>query len=179
MIANRHADEGFVATVERAYGQALRRFLSRRLRHASSDLPDVFQEIFLRLLRIKEHESIRNPQAYLYTIARHVLHQYTLKRTASPEAMDPLELVGDDDLPAETSVDPAEEADLEQQLMQVGRALEQYSPRAYATLVMYRCEGMTLQEIGSRLGVSGPMARKYLIRAIAFCDRYVEEQDAI
>jgi RNA polymerase sigma factor (sigma-70 family) len=93
--------------------------------------------------------------------------------------MDPLELVGGDDLPAETSVDPAEEADLEQQLMQVGRALEQYSPRAYATLVMYRCEGMTLQEIGSRLGVSGPMARKYLIRAIAFCDRYVEEQDAI
>ena len=175
MIAN--SQTRFVATVERAYGRALRRFLSRRLRHASSDLPDVFQEIFLRLLRIKDHESIRNPQAYLYTIARHVLHQYTLKRTASPVAMDPLELVGD--LPAETSVDPAEEAELEQQLTQVGGALEQYSPRAYATLVMYRCEGMTLEEIGARLGVSGPMARKYLIRAIAFCDRYLEEQDAI
>lgn len=177
MIANSQGRAGFVATVERAYGQALRRFLSRRLRYASSDLPDVFQEIFLRLLRIKDHESIRNPQAYLYTIARHVLHQYTLKRTASPETMDPLELVGE--LPAETSVDPAEEVELEQQLTQVGRALEQYSPRAYATLVMYRCEGMTLEEIGARLGVSGPMARKYLIRAIAFCDRYLEEQDAI
>ena len=177
MIANRQAREGFVATVERAYGRALRRFLSRRLRHASSDLPDVFQEIFLRLLRIKDHESIRNPQAYLYTIARHVLHQYALKRTASPETMDPLELV--DELPAETSVDPAEEVELEQQLTQVGRALEQYSPRAYAALVMYRCEGMTLEEIGTRLGVSGPMARKYLIRAIAFCDHYLEEQGAI
>jgi hypothetical protein len=35
---------------------------------------------------------------------------------------------------------------------------------------------MTLEEIGARLGVSGPMARKYLIRAIAFCDRYLEER---
>ena len=167
----------FVASVERAYGRALRRFLSRRLRHASSDLPDVFQEIFLRLLRIKDHESIRNPQAYLYTIARHVLHQYTLKQMAAPETMDPLELVGD--LPGETSMDPAEEADLEQQLTQVGRALEQFSPRAYATLVMYRCEGMTLEEIGVRLGVSGPMARKYLVRAVSFCDSYLEERDAV
>jgi len=39
---------------------------------------------------------------------------------------------------------------------------------------MYRCEGMTLVEIGSRLGVSGPMARKYLMRAIVFCDQYLE-----
>jgi RNA polymerase sigma-70 factor (ECF subfamily) len=166
--------QGFVATVERAHGRALRRFLSRRLRHAASDLPDLFQEIFLRLLRIKDHESIRNPQAYLYTVARHVLHQYTLKQASAPETMDPLELVGE--TPSETSMDPAEEAELQQQITDVGRALEQYSPRAYATLVMYRCEGMTLEEIGARLGVSGPMARKYLIRAIGFCDRYLEER---
>jgi RNA polymerase sigma-70 factor (ECF subfamily) len=166
--------QAFVTAMERTYGAGLRRFLSIRLRHASSDMPDIFQEIFVRLLRIKDHETIRNPQAYLYTVASHVLHQYSLKRSMGPETMDPLELVSE--LPSATAPDPADEAELQQQIANLGRALEKLSPRAYATLVMYRCEGMTLAEIGDRLGVSGPMARKYLMRAIVFCDQYLEEQ---
>ncbi len=51
------------------------------------------------------------------------------------------------------------------------------SPRVYATLVMYRCEGMTLMEIGERLGVSHVMARKYLVKAIAYCDQRLEEME--
>jgi RNA polymerase sigma-70 factor (ECF subfamily) len=114
---------------------ALRRFLSIRLRDASPDVPDVFQEIFLRLLRIKDHESIRNPQAYLYTVASHVLHQYALQRATRPEATDPLDLVAA--LDSATAPDPADEADLQQQIENVGRALERRSARAYAVLVMY------------------------------------------
>ena len=166
--------QAFVTAVERAYGAGLRRFLSLRLRHASSDVQDIFQEIFVRLLRIKDHETIRNPQAYLYTVASHVLHQYGLMRSKGLETMEPLEL--DSELPLVTASDPAEEADLQQQIGDLGRALEKLSPRAYATLVMYRCEGMTLEEIGMRLGVSHTMARKYLTRAIALCDQYLEEQ---
>jgi len=166
----------FVTAVERSYGAGLRRFLAIRLRHAAADLPDIFQEIFTRLLRMSNHETIRNPQAYLYTVASHVLHQYSLKRARGPETMDPLELVAQ--VPSDTVPDPADEVDLQQQIAELGRALEKFSPRAYATLVMYRCEGMTLAEIGRRLGVSGPMARKYLMRAIVFCDEYLENQDS-
>jgi RNA polymerase sigma factor (sigma-70 family) len=173
---NKQTKQAFVTAVERTYGAGLRRFLSIRLRHASADVPDIFQEIFVRLLRIKDHETVRNPQAYLYTVASHVLHQYTLKRTMGPETMDPLELVSE--LSPDTAPDPAEEAALQQQIADLGRALEKLSPRAYAALVMYRCEGMTLAEIGKRLGVSHTMARKYLTRAIVFCDRYLEERDA-
>jgi len=160
--------------VERTYGAGLRRFLSIRLRRAASDVPDVFQEIFVRLLRIKNHETIRNPQAYLYTVASHVLHQYALKRSISPITMDPLEVASA--LPSMTAPDPADEAELQQQIADVERALEKFSPRAHAVLVMYRCEGMTLGEIGKCLGVSHTMARKYLMRAIAFCDQYLEER---
>jgi RNA polymerase sigma-70 factor (ECF subfamily) len=168
------AKQAFVTEVERRYGARLRRFLASRLRNASADVPDVFQEIFVRLLRIKDHESIRNPQAYLYTVTSHVLHQYTLARSTAPETMDPLELVSE--LPALDAPDPADEADLHQQIAELGRALEKLSPRAYATLLMYRCEGMTLTEIGERLGVSHTMARKYLTQAIVFCDKYLEER---
>lgn len=166
-----------MTAVERAYGAGLRRFLSTRLRHAAADVPDIFQEIFMRLLRIKDHETIQNPQAYLFTVASHVLHQYALKRSMGPETMDPLALAAE--LQSTTAPDPADETDLRQQIADLGHALEKLSPRVYATLVMYRCEGMTLTEIGERLGVSHTMARKYLTRAIVFCDQYLEERDAL
>jgi RNA polymerase sigma-70 factor (ECF subfamily) len=126
---------------------------------------------------MKDHESIRNPQAYLYTVASHVLQQHSMKRSADPVAG------GLDDAAsgaqADAAMDPAEEAELQEIIGNFGRALENLSPRAYATLVMYRCEGMTLEEIGRRLGVSRPMARKYLLRAVAFSDQYFEQQDRV
>jgi RNA polymerase sigma-70 factor (ECF subfamily) len=126
----------------------------------------------LRLLRLKDHEAIRNPQAYLYTIASHVVHQYTLKRAAMPETMDPLDVVKA--LQASPAADPLDEADIEQRILKVGRELEAAAPRAYAALMLYRCEGLTFKQIGERLGVSHVMARKYLARAIRFCDEKLE-----
>ena len=85
----------FLATIEQAHGRQLRRFLSARMRGAAADVPDLIQEIFLRLLRIKDHEAIKNPQAYLFTVASHVLDQYALKRAAAPERMAPLQVVSE------------------------------------------------------------------------------------
>jgi DNA-directed RNA polymerase specialized sigma24 family protein len=42
----------FVTAIEKAHSLELRRFLSARLRNAA-DLPDLVQEIFLRVLRLK------------------------------------------------------------------------------------------------------------------------------
>jgi RNA polymerase sigma factor (sigma-70 family) len=167
---------GFMAALEAAHGRQLRRFLAARMRGAASaDVPDVIQEIFLRLLRIKDHEAIRNPQAYLFTVASHVVHQYNLQRAARPEQM--MSPALEPTLEDKAAPDPAEELDFQQRLEELGRALEKLSPRAHAALVMYRCEGLTLVEIGARLGVSHVMARKYLARAIAFCDQYLEETE--
>ena len=162
----------FLASIEKAHSPQLRRFLSARLRNAGADVPDLVQEIYLRILRLKDHEAIRNPQAYLYTIASHVLHQYTLRRAIEPVTMDPLNVV--DSLESSAAPDPAEEADIEQRIEAMESALEAYSPRAYAVLVMYRCEGLTLKQIGERLGVSNVMAHKYLARAIRYCDRFLD-----
>lgn len=168
----------FLTDMEQTHGRQLRRFLSARMRGAAADVADLTQEIFLRLLRIENHEAIRNPQAYLYTVASHVLHQYSLRRAAAPEKMAPLQVVLELQSAA-MAPDPADQLETEQRLEKVSRALEALSPRAYATLVMYRCEGLTLQQIGDRLGVSAPMARKYLLRAISFCDQLLEDMEAM
>lgn len=165
----------FVSAMEKTHGRALRRFLAVRMRHTAADVPDLVQEVFLRLLRIADHESIRNPQAYLYTIASHVLHQYTLRRTVTAESAEPLEI--NLDLDASVDSDPAEILQLEQRFEALGKGLEQLSPRAYATLLMYRCEGATLEQIGERFGVSAVMAKKYLIKALTYCQQRLGEME--
>ncbi|WP_129778280.1 RNA polymerase sigma factor [Peristeroidobacter soli] len=163
----------FVSGMEQSHGRQLRRFLSNRLRNAAADVPDLVQEVFLRLLRIKDHESIRNPQAYLYTVALHVLHQHTLRSSNRPTSTLPADMVAD--LDSFLAGDPAEEAELEDRFEKLGAALHEESPRAYMTLLMYRCEGATLEQIGARLGVSRVMAKKYLVKALAFCQQRLAE----
>ena len=163
----------FVVAMEEDHGRALRRFLASRMRHASADVGDLVQEVFLRLLRIPDHESIRNPRAYLYTIASHVLHQYTLRQAAMAQLVAPLDIGAD--IEASADGDPAAAAQLEQQFEELGRGLEQFSPRAYATLLMYRYEGATLEEIGQRLGVTRVMAKKYLVKALTYCQQRLQE----
>jgi RNA polymerase sigma factor (sigma-70 family) len=165
----------FVADIEQAHGQALRRFLASHLKNASADVSDLVQEIFLRLLRIKDREAIRNPQAYLFTVASHVLYQHALQRSTRPELMNPLEVAAEFD--RGTAPDPADELDIKQRLEKVDRDLARISPRAYAALVMYRGEGMTLMEIGDRLGVSHSSVRRDLVRAIAYCNQRLHQMD--
>jgi RNA polymerase sigma-70 factor (ECF subfamily) len=163
----------FVSAMEEDHGRALRRFLAVRMRHASSDVGDLVQEVFLRLLRIPDHEAIRNPRAYLYTIASHVLHQYTLRQAAMARLVEPMDIGAE--IEASADSDPAQAALIEQQFEELGRGLEQLSPRAYATLLMYRYEGATLEQIGERLGVSRIMAKKYLVKAMTYCQQRLQE----
>lgn len=165
----------FVAGLEQSHGQALRRFLASRMRHASADVPDLVQEVFLRLLRIPHHDHIRNPQAYLYTIASHVLHQYTLRQAMIGHVDASFDICTE--LEASLDTDPAETVNMEQQFEELARGLEQLSPRAYFTLLMYRCEGATLEQIGSKLGVTRVMAKKYLTKAMTYCQQRLAEME--
>jgi len=157
------AKQAFLTSVERSYGQRLRRFVSARLRNAAADAPDLMQEVYLRLLRINDHESILNPQAYLFTVASHVLHQHArLQSTTLGCDKTDIECPP----PADLQSDPAIEVETEQAFEELGRSLQKLSPNAYATLILHRCEGLTLQQIGDRLGVSRAQVKKYLARAL-------------
>lgn len=163
----------FVSAMERNHGRALRRFLASRMRTTAADVPDLVQEVFLRLLRIADHESIRDPKAYLYTIAIHVLHQYKLRQAVSAQAAALVDT--SEELELSVDSDPAETVQLEQRFERLGEDLEQFSRPAYVTLLMYRCEGATLEQIGQTLGVSRVMAKKYLVKAMTYCQQRLEE----
>src|SRR5450755_1895731 len=100
-------NRSFVANIAARYGPRLRRFLSVRLRNAA-DVPDLAQEVFLRLLRVPGYESIRSPEAYLFTIASHVIQQHAVRRSSEPLSLDIAEVFSE--LRTSASDDPPDQA---------------------------------------------------------------------
>ena len=160
-------NRAFVARIAAQHDANLRRFLQARLRHALADVPDLVQEIFLRMLRVSHPEEIRTPEAYLYTVAKAVLHQHRTRRNAAPEAVDVADVLAE--LEDVMDIGPEAKLDAQQRLAELNRSLSQLPRKAYVTLVLNRVVGMPLDQIGQHLGISRPMAKKYLAKALAHC----------
>jgi RNA polymerase sigma-70 factor (ECF subfamily) len=163
----------FLTAIEKNHGRQLRRYLAARLRNAAADLPDLVQEVFLRLLRIKNQDTIRNPRAYLYTVASHVLHQHALKQNATPETIEIADVVSE--LHAVPDTDPALQAELDQRFEEIGRGLRAAAPAAYATFMLHRFHGVPLKDIARELNVSHITAKRYLARALEYIETQLEK----
>ena len=155
--------QSFVSAIAQRYGERLRSFLSKRLRN-DADAPDLAQEVFLRLMRVEHHETIRSPEAYLFTVASHVLHQHTLKQSATPASVDIAELFSD--LQLVSGDDPYARADIAQRVERLEHSMKALPPKMSTTLLLHRFAGFAIEEIGQHLGVSRPTAKKYLARAL-------------
>lgn len=158
--------KGFVATIAAQYGRRLRQFLSVRLRNVH-DVPDVAQEVFLRLLRVERQDAIRNPEAYLFTVASHVLQQHALRRSAAPVFVDITDAAAE--LATAPGEDPAAKSDYAARIEILEHALSRLPPKVGAALVMHRVGGYTVQEIADHLGVARDTVKKYLMRAAEHC----------
>lgn len=152
-----------VAELAKNQGGKLRQFLSRRVRNAA-DIPDIVQEVFLRMLRVGDPAALRSPEAYLFTVALHVVQQHALKESTAPASMEAIELFTQ--LNVSLDADPALHVDAEQCLAQALLALERLSPKVRATFVLHRHYGLSLKEIAQELNISFPMAKKYLVKAL-------------
>jgi RNA polymerase sigma factor (sigma-70 family) len=125
------------------------------------------------LLRMPRHETIRSPQAYLFTVARNVLHEHRMGHAALPNAVELNEVLAE--IESYVQEDPGAHIDACQQLDRLDQALHGVAPRAYATFVLHRRYGYTLDEIAVQLGVSRPMVKKYLAKAVQQCRQYFAE----
>jgi len=148
---------------------ALHRFLASRLRNALTEVPDLVQEVFLRLLRVNRLDGVRSPEAYLFGIARHVLHQHRAQTTATPLTVDIAEVLSE--LEESPGTGPEAQLEMQQRIEGFHQALSRMPPNVYATLILNRVAGLTLEEVARRLGVSRGMAKKYLAAALEQCRR--------
>jgi RNA polymerase sigma factor (sigma-70 family) len=152
-----------VADLAASHGNQLRAFLVARVRNVA-DLPDVVQEVYLRMLRIRSIESIRSTEAYLFTVAQHVVQQHTLRQVAAPPSVELTQML---DVPSTTpDVDPVLATDAAQCAEQLQGAIEELSPKVRATFLLHRRDGLSLEDIGTRLGISRPMVKKNIMKAL-------------
>ena len=158
----------FIADIARQHGSRLHRFLAARLSATDANVPDLVQEVYLRLLRISCHETIRSPQAYAFTVAFSVLHQHKLALAATPESTDIESLI---DLESELESNPAVLAERRQIIERLDRALRDLPRNVHAAFVLHRRFGYTVEEIAIQLGVSHGMVKKYLARAMSHCQQ--------
>jgi RNA polymerase sigma factor (sigma-70 family) len=156
------------------HGPRLRQFLRTRVSNAA-DIPDIIQEVFLRLLRVPSHETIRVPEAYIFTIARHVAHQHKLQSAADASCLEPGGVLAEHHGTAET--DPALEVSAQQCLQELNEALYQMAPKTQATFLLYRRDGLSMDEIAERLGISRQMAKKYLVKALVQFRKRLKETE--
>ena len=165
----------FVAAVASQYGLRLRRFLAARLRNAA-DVPDLAQEVFLRLLRVSSHETIRTPEAYLLTIAGHVVHQHIMREAATPVAIDIADAIALAD--ALGAPDPAGDPDLQREIQELERALQELPENVRACFILQRLYGYSLDEIVKRVGIARSTVKKYLVLAVTHCRKRLQSRDA-
>jgi len=162
----------FVTEIAIRHGRQVRRYLAARLAN-KGDVADLSQEVFLRLLRVESHDKIRNPEAYFFTIASHVLYQETLNRATTPEPIDMTDPAADSRLVSDG--DPAAQLDLQRRMQDIDRVLGQLAPNAQASLLLHCRDGWTLEEIGTRLGVSRSMVKKHIAKAVLHCQQCLKD----
>jgi RNA polymerase sigma-70 factor (ECF subfamily) len=142
----------------------LARFLRSRVRNAA-DVPDLIQEVFLRLLRVPNRETIWLPEAYIFTIARHVAYQHRLG-SARAESFVAIDAALSDLLPG-SEPDPVLEVSAQECVGILEETLQQMTPKVRATFLLYRRDGLSMEQISARLGITRPTAKKYLVMALA------------
>lgn len=148
----------------REYRRPLHRYLLRRLRDPSQ-VDDLAQEVWLRLIRTDETRPIEKPLAYIYGIASHVLADWRVDREHQERR-----ITFDSDI-AEDQVesggcfvcdDMAECLDMQRQL---SRALALLPPKHREVLIAHKGDGMSYEEAGAALGLSVNTVAKYVTQA--------------
>ncbi len=153
----------FAGSVWQQYGTGLQQFLVRRLRH-SHNAQDLAQEIYLRILRFGSKELVRDPQAYLYRIASHVVYEFKMKAGRERVVFDSQLL----DREAANLADPSTVDPLEERLgseRELQALLERLPPTCKMVFVLRKRDGLSYGDIAEKLSISPHTVKKYMFRA--------------
>ncbi len=150
------------------HGGALQAFFRRRIR-SSSDAPDLAQEVYLRMLGIRDQDAIRNPVVYLYTVANNLMKEHAVLDRRRASGIDIDEAPPHEELETPPRFEGDVDADLRSERLKT--VLRQLRPNHQAAVMLRFTHGLSYPEVALRLGVSPQMARKYVVQALSHCRR--------
>jgi RNA polymerase sigma factor (sigma-70 family) len=164
----------FVETLFAQHRRALREYIYRRI-GTKSDASDLAQEVYVRMLRVKDTDQIRDPQRYLYSVASNLVKEHALLDRHNAQCVDIDEHHVQQALGSLPSLDDAVDLDLRSERLRA--ALERLPVRWRTALILqYRYE-QSYEQIAAHLGVSISMVKKYLAQALAHCRRQLVQAE--
>lgn len=139
--------------------ESLKAFLDRSA-SAEHIAEDVIQDVYLELRKHPPTETLRDPVAYLFRVAWHVLMRALKQARQRPQPHDPLEM---EPLSRGWEDDPLDELAAEQSLLAL---LKEFPPAYGAALILRKRDGLTHEQIAQRLGISRGQVRRYIGRVL-------------
>jgi RNA polymerase sigma-70 factor (ECF subfamily) len=144
----------------------------RRFVREPSDARDLAQEVYLRILRVRDAEKIQNPEGYLFKVAANLMkEQRALHRRHGLEVD-----ATDEDIQLYLSEVSAIDSEIDhaQRVKRLGVVVKQLPDKGQAAIMLRYRDGLSHKEISERIGVSPRMVKKYLARGIAHCRTRME-----
>ena len=171
-FAERRSDR-FIDRLFRTEAPRLARFIRRSIKQPD-DVHDLVQETFVNFVAGAPKSSVRNPEAYLTTIARRLLWGRAKRR----EAQGNVQHVSVDDAD-ELSIGPEQEWMMEASdvIRRYEQALAELPARTREVFRLSRQEDLSYEEIAERLGITKRMVKYHLRKALMYLDRRVNGND--
>jgi RNA polymerase sigma factor (sigma-70 family) len=136
----------------------LTRYLIRK-GAAVTEAPDLMQEVYLRILRIKSLQGVEQPRAYLYNVAACVAYEHRQHRSAFPRHVTYDEATSEEANTANPFFEPnapESAAAVSERLDALAARLNELSPRVRDTILWRHRDGYTCDEIAEKLSARDP-----------------------
>ena len=139
----------------------IRSWFSDRAAVPRTEVDDLAQEVFLRLLRYSDDVAVENPQGYLFRIAANVANEWR-DRSRVRQRHEQSWL---DELQADPSAQPDNSAFQSRISKHLHNAVNKLPKRQREVLLLHVNEGLTYKQIADRLGVTYRIVLRDLTRA--------------
>jgi RNA polymerase sigma-70 factor (ECF subfamily) len=161
---NLPGDRGlFLSRLARSYGTALGRFFERRV-IVKADVPDLVQEVFLRLSRMPDPVTIEKPEHFLFVTAANVLkdkaRRDAVRGAGLHDTLPDEELIGSE-IPADRVLESREAAE------RLQAVLLELPERTRDVFVLRVLEGVKMADVARAFGISTRAAEKHQAKALA------------
>jgi RNA polymerase sigma-70 factor (ECF subfamily) len=141
----------------------LQSWLRRRL-DCSADAADLSHDTFLKMLLNAERVALRQPRAYLATIARGLLINFWRRRELEQAWLDALAV-----WPEALAPSPEQREIWLEALLGIDTMLRQLPVKVRTAFLLAQLDGLKYRDIAQRLDVSERMVKKYMAQAMLHC----------
>lgn len=125
---------------------------------------DLAQDTFLRLLNDRELEVLREPRAFLTTVARGLAANWFRRQALERAWLEYLALLPEASVPS-----LEEQALVREALQQIDAMLDGLPTMARRVFLLAQFDGMRYEAIGEQLGLSLSTVKRHMKRALVGC----------